>query len=134
MSLNTCLYCLLYCLQNCLQRVVKLLLYSQHIHSPCTSTCATHPAIPSQLPSTTLLCTQLANTKHSRQNSTRCRDGVNVLWCHSHLVWLILEGSIPTCACFIWKKIQRLMLALCKDSAKPCIAFQKSIVVSPNHC
>ena len=29
-----------------------------------------------------------------------CRDGVNVLWCHSHLVWLVFEGSIPTCACF----------------------------------
>ena len=34
------------------------------------------------------------------QNGTRCRDGVNVLWCRSHLVWLVFEGSIPTCACF----------------------------------
>ena len=25
---------------------------------------------------------------HSWQNGTRCRDGVNVLWCRSHLVWL----------------------------------------------
>ena len=25
---------------------------------------------------------------------------VEVLWCHSHLVWLGFEGSIPTCACF----------------------------------
>ena len=25
---------------------------------------------------------------------------VNVLWCRSHLVWLVFEGSIPTCACF----------------------------------
>ena len=24
---------------------------------------------------------------HSWQNGTRCRDGVNVLWCRSHLVW-----------------------------------------------
>ena len=31
---------------------------------------------------------------------TRCRDGVNVLWCHSHLVWLVFEGSIRTCTCF----------------------------------
>ena len=31
---------------------------------------------------------------------TRCRDGVKVLWCRSHLVWLDSEGSIPTCACF----------------------------------
>ena len=37
---------------------------------------------------------------HSWQNGTRCRDGVNVLWCCSHLVWLVFEGSIPTCACF----------------------------------
>ena len=69
-------------------------------HPPCTSTCTTHPAIPSPLPSTTLLCTQLANTEHSWQNGTRCRDGVNVLWCRSHLVWLVFEGSIPTCAGF----------------------------------
>ena len=37
---------------------------------------------------------------HSWQNGTRCRDGVNVLWCCSHLVWLVFEGSIPTCTCF----------------------------------
>ena len=37
---------------------------------------------------------------YSWQNGTRCRDGVNVLWCHSYLVWLVFEGSIPTCACF----------------------------------
>ena len=37
---------------------------------------------------------------HSWQNGTRCRDGVNVLQCCSHLVWLVFEGSIPTCACF----------------------------------
>ena len=69
-------------------------------HSPYTLTCTPHPALPSQLPSTTLLCTQLTNTKHSWQNGTRCRDGVKLLWCHSHLVWLVFEGSIPTCACF----------------------------------
>ena len=59
-----------------------------------------HPAIPSQLFSTTLLCTQPTNTKHRWQNGTRCRDGVNVLWWCSHLVWLVFEGSIPTCTCF----------------------------------
>ena len=75
-------------------------IHPQHTHSPCTAICTTHPAIPSQLPSTTLLCTQLTNTKHSWQNGTRCRDGINVLWCRSHLVWLIFEGSIPTWACF----------------------------------
>ena len=75
-------------------------IHPQHTHSPCTSTCTTHPAISSQLPSTTLQCTQLTNTKHSWQNGTRCRDGVNVLWCRSHLVWLVFEGSIPTCTGF----------------------------------
>ena len=29
-----------------------------------------------------------------------CRDGVNVLWWCSHLVWLVFEGSISTCICF----------------------------------
>ena len=33
---------------------------------------------------------------HSWQNGARCRDGVNVLWCRLHLVWLVFEGSIPT--------------------------------------
>ena len=28
------------------------------------------------------------NTRHNWQNSTRCKDGVKVLWCHSHLIWL----------------------------------------------
>ena len=56
--------------------------------------------IPSSVPSTTPLCTQLTNIKHSWQNGTRCRDGVNVLWCRSHLVWLVFERFIPTCACF----------------------------------
>ena len=37
---------------------------------------------------------------HSWQNGTRCRDGVNVLWCRSHLDRLVFERSIPTCACF----------------------------------
>ena len=33
----------------------------------------------------------------SCQNGTRCRDGVKVLWCHSHLT---CEVSIPRCTCF----------------------------------
>ena len=37
---------------------------------------------------------------HSWQNGTRCRNGVNVFRCRSHLVWLVFEGFIPTCACF----------------------------------
>ena len=63
-----------------------------------------NPPLPTTLPSTTLLCTPLTDTKHIcvakwRQNGTRCRDGVKV-WYHSHLVWLVFEGSIFTCACF----------------------------------
>ena len=30
----------------------------------------------------------------------KCRDGVNVFWCHSHLVWLVFERFIPVP---IWK-------------------------------
>ena len=26
---------------------------------------------------------------------------MKLLWCHSHLVWLVFEGSIPTCTCFL---------------------------------
>ena len=40
-----------------------------------------------------LLCTQLT---HCCQNVTRSRDGVKVLWCLSHLVWL-LESFMPIC-------------------------------------
>ena len=29
------------------------------------------------------------------------RDGVKALWCHSHLVWLVFEASIPTRTCFL---------------------------------
>ena len=36
---------------------------------------------------------------YSWQNDTRCRDGVKVLWCRSHLVWSVFEDFIPTCAC-----------------------------------
>jgi len=46
---------------------------------------------------------------HSWQNGTRCRDGVKVMWCHSHLVWLVLEGSILV---FIQKKFCDLFLSL----------------------
>ena len=28
------------------------------------------------------------------------QHAVNVLQCRSHLVWLVFEGSITTCACF----------------------------------
>ena len=41
----------------------------------------------------------------SWQNGTRCRGGVKVLWCHSHLVWLVFESTIPTCTCFYFRKL-----------------------------
>ena len=62
-------------------------------HSPSKRT--THPPIPTPLQKKhkSYLCKRW-------QNGTRCRDGVKVLWCHSHLVWLVFEASIPTCTCF----------------------------------
>ena len=74
-------------------------------HSHCTSTyqhtpSTTHPPAfhnPSAYNKQTqsILC-----ISGSMQRGTRCRGGVKVLWCHSHLVCLVLGGSIPTCACF----------------------------------
>ena len=65
-------------------------------HSPCTSKFTTHPHYPPHYKKQqhkSYLCKRW-------QNGTRCRDGVKVLWCHSHLVWLVFEASIPTCTCF----------------------------------
>ena len=33
----------------------------------------------------------------SWQNGTRCRDGVKVLWCRSHLVLMVLRGPSHLC-------------------------------------
>ena len=41
----------------------------------------------------------LFRNANSWQNSTRCRGGVKVLWCHSHLVWLGFVGSIRELFC-----------------------------------
>ena len=41
---------------------------------------------------------------------TRCRDGIKVLWCRSHLVWLIFEGSIPRCACL---RLANILVVTC---------------------
>ena len=41
----------------------------------------------------------------SWQNRTRCRDGVKVLWCHSHIVWLVFESSITLVLVFIQKTL-----------------------------
>ena len=34
-------------------------------------------------------CMQRVCGVHSGQNGTRCRDGVKVMWCHPHVVWLV---------------------------------------------
>ena len=53
-----------------------------------------------------ILCTQLTNTKHNIcvSGGEMAQDvgmvRVKVLWCHSRLVWLVFEASIPTCTCF----------------------------------
>ena len=37
-------------------------------------------------------------------NGTRCRDGVKVFWCHSHLVWLVFLGFHPYRHLFSFRK------------------------------
>ena len=99
-----------------------------------------HAALPTPLPSTTLLCTQLTKTNHSWQNDTRCIDGVKVLWCHSLLVWLVFEGSIPHALVFAQKTFLWLhyiatyvMCAYLHDLRGGCLPFScyLSIPVSP---
>ena len=57
------------------------------------------------------------------QNGTRCRDGVKVLWCHSHLVWLILmlpslhalvflQKTFVTCMCICGCPVQKSKIFL----------------------
>ena len=67
-------------------------------HSPCTSTYTTHPPLLTSLPSTTLLCTQLINTKHVFVSGSKMAQDVGMVWkcCHFHFVWLVFEGFIPT--------------------------------------
>ena len=48
----------------------------------------------------------------SWQNGTRCRDGVKVLWCPSHLVWLVFELPSLHALVFIQKTFSDLFLLL----------------------
>ena len=41
--------------------------------------------------------------RDSWRNGTRCRDGVDVLWCHSHLVWLVFRVPAVHAHVFIQK-------------------------------
>ena len=43
-------------------------------------------------------------------NGTRCRDGVKVLWCHSHLVWLVFRVPSLHVLVFIQKTFCDLFL------------------------
>jgi len=49
---------------------------------------------------------------HSWQNGTRCRDGVKVFWCRSHLVWLVLRVQSLHALVFIQKTFCDLLLLL----------------------
>jgi len=46
-------------------------------HSPCTSTCT---ALPITLPSTSLLCTKLTNTKHICGSGGKTAQNVGMVW------------------------------------------------------
>ena len=78
--------------------------HSIHTLHDCTSTCTTHPALPSQLPSTALLRTQLTNTKHSWQNGTRCRNGFKCVVVSFPSCLIDFEGFHPYLRLFSFRK------------------------------
>ena len=47
---------------------------------------------------------------HSWQNGARCRDGVKVLWCHSHLVCIVFFLRAPSLHALVF--IQKLFCDL----------------------
>ena len=67
---------------------------------------------------------------HSWQNGTRCRDGVNVLWCHSHLVWLVFEGSIHTCTCFHSKNRRERLVHTVRACAKNSVILSVKFIMT----
>ena len=77
------------------------------------------------------------------QNGTRCRDGVKVLWCHSHLVWLVFEASIPKCTCFpsenflwlvLWRTSAVVLLFACHGFAIHLPYFCLAIAIGRRMC
>ena len=66
----------------CVEHLLCLVV-THNMTSPSTSTCTTYYSPHC----TTLLWAQITNRRHSWQNSTRCKDGVKVLWYRSHLVF-----------------------------------------------
>ena len=66
-------------------------------HSPCKSHAL--PALPTTLPSTTL-CSQVTKLQSYLCKRGKMAQDEGMVWkccfCHSHLVWLVFEVSIPT--------------------------------------
>ena len=77
---------------------------------------------------------RLVTGVHSWQNGTRCRDGVNVLWCRSHLVWPVFKNFIPTCACdFIYTDMHgQSVLYICFKGSGGGFGFVFSITCAIN--
>ena len=74
-------------------------------HSPCTSTCTTHPALPSPLAfHNPPICTQLTQGRVGKM----AQAVEMVLWCHSHLVWLVLRVPSLNVLVFILKTFDSL--------------------------
>ena len=74
-------------------------------HSLCTLKCATHPPLLTPLPSTTLLCIQLINTKHICVSGSKMVEDVGIV-CKccgviSILVWLVLRVPYPHALVFL---------------------------------
>ena len=76
-------------------------------HSPCTSTCTTHPALPSPLAfHNPPICTQLTQGRVGKM--AQAVEMVKVLWCHSHLAWLVLRVPSRHVLVFILKTFDSL--------------------------
>ena len=50
-----------------------------------------------------------------------CLTSDDQLWCHSHLVWLVFEVSIPTCTCFPSENFLWLVIIVCLISNDPTV-------------
>ena len=88
-------------------------------HSPCTSTCTTHPAIPSPLPSTTLLCTQQTQNIVGKMAQdvgmvSMCRGVVPILF-----GWFLTYRPQLVCRKFVYSSYQGALdccLHVCKHT------------------
>ena len=81
-------------ISHTLAAIIKLQLFT---HSPLINLHTQHLILFHAQPSAyekILLSTEQTSTRHSWQNGTRCRDGLKVLWCHSHIAWLAFHSYI----------------------------------------